>query len=439
MVAVQGRAVTTKPVARWDIINTLLDEAFGRRYLEIGVQAGRCGSHVRASEKWGVDPAPKPGAERLYKQFFRLTSNEFFDRVRTDELFDVVFIDGLHEAQQVLRDTDNALQHLAPGGYVVLHDCNPDNEIAQRVPRETGVWNGDCWKAMVALRQRTDVDAFTVDTDYGVGVVRKKANEAPLQNVPAELTYAALETDRERLLGLVPPIDWRKRLGVTSGLGRIVVVSAILERRDNGCEVPRLHDVDDYVMFTDGRAPQGWRRVSIGSDGDPRQTARRIKTLALELDETAGADIVVWIDGRIKPTGKALRPLLVEALKDVDIAAYPHPWRACAYAEAHECARLDRAPADALQRQTAAYEAEGFPRNAGLLNTMVVARRRTDQMVEFGRAWWSEIQKHTQRDQVSLPYLLWKHGVRCGRIGADVYRKQSNPHFERGLHRGQRV
>jgi hypothetical protein len=427
-----------RPVYRWDIINALLDETIERRYLEIGVQAGRCGANVRASEKWGVDPAPRPGCERQYKQFFRITSDEFFERVRTAELFDVIFIDGLHEAEQVLRDADNALRHLSPGGFVVLHDCNPESEIAQRVPRETGVWNGDCWKAMVSLRQRADVEAFTVNTDHGVGIVQKKENAAPLRDVPAELTYAALEADRERLLGLVPTSAWRKRLGVTSGLGRIVVVSAILGRRDDGREAPR-HDVDDYVMFTDGRCPPGWRHITIQTGPDARKTARRIKTLALELEQAADADIVVWIDGRIKPTGKALRPLLREALRDCDIAAYPHPWRTCAYAEATECARLDRAPSEALEQQTKAYEAEGFPPNAGLWNTMVVARKRTDQMVEFGRAWWAEIEKHTQRDQVSFPYLLWKHGIKCGRIGTDVYRKHANPHFERGLHRGQRA
>ena len=251
--------MTPRQVWRWEILSRLLDETVGRRYLEIGVQSGRCGSHVHAAEKWGVDPAPRPGAERLYNQFFRLTSDEFFDRVRSDQQFDVIFIDGMHEAQQVLRDTDNALRHLARGGFIVLHDCSPQSEIAQRVPRITGVWNGDCWKAMVALRQRVDVDAFTVDTDHGVGIVRQKENPEPLQDVPAELTYAALEADRERLLGLVPTTAWRSRLGVMSGLGRIVVVSAILGGRDDGREAPK-HDVDDYVMFTDAIGPPGWRQ-----------------------------------------------------------------------------------------------------------------------------------------------------------------------------------
>jgi hypothetical protein len=420
---------------RWDVINELLGLTTERRYLEIGVQRGICGRKVRAPEKWGVDPDYASSATPYYTRMARLTSDAFFAQLDPQQRFDVVLVDGLHHADQVLRDVDNVLAHLAPGGFIVLHDCNPLSEIAQRVPRATGVWNGDCWKAMVALRQRGDVEAFTVDTDHGVGIVRKQANPGPLRDVPAELTYVVFEADRERLIGLVAPQSWRERLGTCSGLGRVVVVSAILGRRDDGCELPKAHDVDDYVMFSDGPPPAGWRHVATHAGADARATARRIKTLALELEQIADADVVVWIDGRIRPTGRALRPLLREALRESDIASFPHPWRNCAYAEARECARLGRAPVEALHRQTAAYEAEGFPRDAGLWNTMALARRRTPAMIEFGRAWWAEIERHTQRDQVSLPYLLWRHGITCGRLGKDIYRKQSNPYFERGQHR----
>jgi SAM-dependent methyltransferase len=416
-------------LARWDVLNELLETSDRGRFLEIGVQAGVCGSRIRAREKWGVDPEPRALARTKYARFFQCTSDEFFEDLPAKETFDVVFIDGLHHAEQTMRDAEHALKHLAPEGVIVLHDCNPQTELAQRVPRETGVWNGDCWKTLVRLRQRQDLQAFTIDADHGLGIVVRAPNPEPLREVPAVLTYATLERDRERLIGLVPPVGWAERIAALR-LGRLVVVSAILGGRDAPMGAP-THDVDEYLMFTDGPAPPGWTTERLPTSDDPRRAARRIKTLLLDLVD---ADLVVWVDGRIKPTGVPLRPLIRRALRNADVACYPHPWRTCAYQEARECARLgliSHAEADA---QAAAYQEDGHPSGAGLWNTMVLARRRSDSMVEFGRAWWHEVSTRTIRDQISFPYLLRKFGIECGRLGADVYRAQSSREFLRGKH-----
>ena len=52
-----------------------------------------------------------------------MTSDAFF--LQNKQLFDLIFIDGLHHSHQVLRDINNALRWLSPSGTIVLHDCNP--------------------------------------------------------------------------------------------------------------------------------------------------------------------------------------------------------------------------------------------------------------------------------------------------------------------------
>lgn len=415
---------------RWNIINELLTTTQQQRFLEIGVQRGVCGGKVRAAVKTGVDPAPLGQAFGKYAALHRKTSDAFFAELPASAEFDVVLVDGLHHADQVVRDVDNALRHLAPDGAIVLHDCNPLSEIAQRVPRETGVWNGDCWKAMVELRQRPDLDAFTIDTDHGVGIVRRRPNPKPLPAL-GPLTYEALERDRQGLLGLVAPGFWTERFGAPLALGKVTLLTAIFGGRDTPVALPQL-DVDDCVMVTDRDAGAGWRLVRQDA-GDPRVAARRVKTRALELVE---GDVVLWVDGRIAPTGEPLRPLLRAALTGADVASYPHPWRSCAYAEAKECARLGLAPAEKLAVQAASYRAAGMPFDIGLFNTMVLARRRTPETVALGQAWWAEIEQHTVRDQVSLPYVLWRAGLRCHALGPDVYRPGASEHFNRGRHAG---
>ncbi len=424
-------AVLKPKVMRWDVVNELATLGSEGRVLEIGVQRGVCGSRLQAREKWGVDPEPIGNAERHYTRFFACTSDQFFARLVPDRLFDVVFVDGLHHADQVLRDVENALKHLAPGGAVVLHDCNPQSEAAQRVPRATGVWNGDCWKAVVALRRRADLDVFTIDTDEGVGIVTKRPSvDGALTSVPEVLTYDVLERARERLLGLVPAPRWTERFGAPLALGRVVVLSAIFGNRDLAAPTS-MSDADECVLYTDGDGAAGWRVVEARAEGGPRRAARRIKTLALDLEP---ADIVVWIDGRITITGVPLRPLLRRALARADVAGFPHPWRSTVASEALECARLGYAPPAALEHQVEGYRAAGFRDDRGLWNTMVLARRATPAVRELGRDWWQHITEHTERDQVSLPYLLWKHGLRCAELGPDVYSRGASPHFLRGAH-----
>jgi hypothetical protein len=83
--------------------------------------------------------------------------------------FDLVFIDGLHFSEQVDRDIENSLQHLNPGGTIVLHDCNPTTEAIGTYPCQVhGPWTGDVWKAIAAWRTRSEFDICVVDFDWGV-------------------------------------------------------------------------------------------------------------------------------------------------------------------------------------------------------------------------------------------------------------------------------
>jgi hypothetical protein len=211
----------------------------------------------------------------------------------------------------------------------------------------------------------------------------------------------------------------------------VTLVTAIFGGRDTPVVLPASLDADDRVMFTDGEGRPGWRVVRTLGGSDPRRAAREIKTRVL--DHVDG-DVVVWVDGRIALTAVPLRPLLRHALREADVAGYPHPWRRCLYDEARECAKLQLAPSERVDAQVAEYRAAGMPAGAGLWNTMVLARRRSAATLELGRAWWAEIEKHTLRDQISFPFVLWRDGLACSKLGPDVYAPRSSKNFKRGRH-----
>ena len=142
---------------------TLLDYVARSRacqsYLEIGCNRDGTFQQVAIPQRVGVDP--KRGGT------LRMTSDEFF--AVNQQSFDLVFIDGLHLREQVLRDVENALRVLSPHGCIVIHDCLPTERQQQlREPAGGGEpWTGDVWKAVVELRQRPDLDIAVLDADWG--------------------------------------------------------------------------------------------------------------------------------------------------------------------------------------------------------------------------------------------------------------------------------
>ena len=192
---------------RIEFLNRLIEFHGFRTYLEIGVAAGDCFAAVQASVKVGIDP--DLGIRELNVPgglLFCTTSDGFFTTLNGRNFFDLVFVDGLHHHEQVYRDVLNSLDCLRVGGAIVLHDCNPRSEEMQRVPRVQDEWTGDCWKAIVRLRMsRADLNVSVLDTDYGLGVVRRGRNE-PLAYTKRwdEITWQELAGDRAHLLGLTP-------------------------------------------------------------------------------------------------------------------------------------------------------------------------------------------------------------------------------------------
>ena len=162
-----------------------LKRRFGyESFLEIGCRSDSNFTRVPFADKVGVDPIAGGNV--------RATSDEFF--ATCNRTFDLIFVDGLHESDQVIRDAANALRHLNPGGTLLFHDCKPlfEHEGAFPMAQGTVFWNGTVWKAIAHLRTAPDIDVITADFDWGIGIVRIAPNSNPISlHVPyAQLTWS---------------------------------------------------------------------------------------------------------------------------------------------------------------------------------------------------------------------------------------------------------
>lgn len=154
-------------MTRTDIINELIEKYSLQSYLEIGTRNKNDNYNlIKAPIKMCIDPDINAQADII------LTSDEFFKI--NGRMFDIVFIDGMHEAHQVYRDILNSLKFLNNGGVIVLHDCKPEtNERQKEFESYDGqeAWNGDVWKAYIKYRYLSDYYCYCITEDFGCGII----------------------------------------------------------------------------------------------------------------------------------------------------------------------------------------------------------------------------------------------------------------------------
>lgn len=209
---------------RCDVLNHLLAAHFSvdARYLEIGVDdPRRCFHRVQCLHKTAVDPVDK--FPRPTKIDYQLTSDDFFARLGAgqtafapDHRWDIIFIDGLHLAPQVSRDIDNALAHCSPNGFVVLHDCNPATHLNAHSDldyfiKNQGEWNGSTWKALYEFRTRSYLRSYTVDTDYGIGIIERGSCQEPIPHRNPWFEFGHFAAHREEQIGLISVAEFLQR------------------------------------------------------------------------------------------------------------------------------------------------------------------------------------------------------------------------------------
>jgi hypothetical protein len=226
---------------RWDIINHLIKKNNHKSYLEIGYYKGWSFDRVECQYKTAVDPNPsktedqvalkmgdhqhslikneKSGVHDRGLYLWKMTSDEFFSFIAPDHNYDIIFIDGLHESQQVDRDIQNALKHLSPGGTIVMHDCNPSSLEMTTTGTKLGEWTGDVYKSFIDFKYANEVEysCYVIDTDYGVGIIHeanKFWNMTRISPLPLYIrkrdyySFSVFEANKVSLLHLVKPEDF---------------------------------------------------------------------------------------------------------------------------------------------------------------------------------------------------------------------------------------
>jgi len=86
--------------------------------------------------------------------------------------------------------------------------------------------------------------------------------------------------------------------------------------------------------------------------------------------------------------------------------------RICIYNEGKVCIEKGKGNEADILKQLDFYRSEGYPIDNGLYATFIIFRRHTKRTKELSRLWWEQLERYSHRDQISLPYVAWKHGMK---------------------------
>lgn len=196
----------------------------------------------------------------------------------------------------------------------------------------------------------------------------------------------------------------------------VIVYSAIFDQKDNLKELKSKSNRCQYICFTDNKNIKSdfWDIIHVNKPFEsPRLCARYYKLNPHKvLNENFKKS--VWIDANIDFISNF--DIFIENY--IDNIKYPffikHFDRNCVYDEIDKCIEIKKDNKDKLLKIKDYYKYIGFPENNGLYDTGVLPVNHNFYYIY--EKWWDELYNNSIRDQVSLPYILWKNGFNCGEI-----------------------
>lgn len=184
-----------------------------------------------------------------------------------------------------------------------------------------------------------------------------------------------------------------------------------------------LEKACDYFLFTNNNKlkSESWNIREIPKDiikvEDNAKINRYIKMHPKEL--FPNYDYAIYIDGNIKLIS-TISQLINKINSKTGLAIHRHCQRNCIYEEIKACRAYGKGKYNNMKAQAKRYRKEGFPRNYGMLEcNMLISDLNNKNSYTIFHEWWKEyLQSESMRDQIALPYVLWKNNLKVDDVGS---------------------
>ena len=215
---------------------------------------------------------------------------------------------------------------------------------------------------------------------------------------------------------------------------KVAVYTCIWGNYDSILEPLFLNPNIDYYILTDQEIPEGsaWKRAPIPDGVELKgKTNTEINRFFKMLPHLVFPeyDYSIYIDGNIRIVTD-LFPLICD-MGEYDIGIHDYS-DDCIYEMKNAIIAGKRAKRKDVIAQIKKYKQEGFPPHFGAFECNVLVRKHgTDFCKKIMNEWYEEFNRTTsKRDQLSLPYVLWKNGKTRDCIYSLGHHVRENPRFQ---------
>lgn len=203
---------------------------------------------------------------------------------------------------------------------------------------------------------------------------------------------------------------------------KIAIYTCITGNYDKIEEPLIIESACDYFLFTnnDNLKSNLWNIKDIPEDIKKLENNvkinRYIKMHPKEL--FPDYDYSIYIDGNVEIIS-TISQLIKNINNKTGLAIHRHCERKCIYDEIKACRAYNKGKYSNLKKQAKRYKKEGFPQNYGMLEcNMLISDLQNDILTKIFNKWWEEyLKSESMRDQIALPYVLWKNNLNIDDVG----------------------
>lgn len=191
---------------------------------------------------------------------------------------------------------------------------------------------------------------------------------------------------------------------------KLLIYTAFTGDYDSLKEPEFIDENCDYVCFTDNPNLKSdtWKIIFMEeSTLDNNRKAKQYKVLPHKYFPDYKYSF--WLDGTFKIKG-SIREYIYKNIKaNSPMLNVIHTERDCIYEEYEASKIIPRYPRAVMEEQMENYKKEGFPKHYGLAVMGAIFRQHNNpEVINLMEAWWDEIIKYSNQDQLSFAYVAWK-------------------------------
>ena len=213
---------------------------------------------------------------------------------------------------------------------------------------------------------------------------------------------------------------------------RIAVYTCIIGGYDELWE-PLIHPSNiDYFAITDFEIPPSskWKRIDPNSFEEASGYNGSLKNRFFKMFPHIvfpNYRYSIYVDGNFRICTDFTEH--VNRLSVYGFSHFRHSQRNSVLQEAEACKLLKKEDPETIDKYIENLRMNGFPDDYGLVACDIIVREHNkESCIQVMEQWWVEFRDYVRRDQLSLPYVLYKNGIKIddvATLGGDVHKDYS--------------